>query len=62
MSNAHPNAADVAEAEERYAALKHDVNFGAVHLTDLAHEAEADYEATLATFHARQREARKAAR
>ena len=53
MPNARPTAQDVAEAEERYTALKHDVNFGAVHLTDLALEAEADYEATLATFNAR---------
>ena len=53
MSNARPTAVDVAEAEARYTALKHDVNFGAVHLTDLAEEAEADYEAVLATFTAR---------
>ena len=48
MPDARPTAEDVAAAEDRYTALKHDVNFGAVHLTDLAVEGEADYEDVLA--------------
>ncbi len=57
MPDPRPTAADVAEAEDRYSALKHDVNFGAVHLTDLALEAEADYEDVLAEFTARRSQA-----
>ena len=57
MPDAHPTAQDVVDAEDRYAALKHDVAFGAVHLIADAQEAEADYEATLATFTARRSEA-----